>query len=47
MSYWLRVEADPPPSVDMRPDGYSQGTTFLGFIAWASVVALGAWLAWG
>ena len=47
MSYWTRIEAD-PPSIDMRPDGYSQGTTYLGILAsWAAFVALGAWLAWG
>jgi hypothetical protein len=46
MAYWLRIEAD-PPSIDMRPDGYSQGTTYLGILAWAAFVALGAWLAWG
>lgn len=39
-----RLMADPP--VPHR-DGYSQGTTYLGILAWAAFVALGAWLAWG
>ncbi len=39
-----RLMADPP--VPHR-DGYAQGTLVIWFIAWASAVALGAWLAWG
>ena len=46
MSYWLRIEAD-PPSVDMRPDGYSQGAAFVGLVSWIAGIVLGAWLAWG